>query len=76
MALPPLLGFAILILQATSLCFTIALPELMSTAYDIGSETFKYLSVLTLCGLLYALIGIPAALLVAHLEKRLPSNNP
>jgi len=68
-ALPSLLGFSILILQATSLCFTIALPELLSTAYNIGSETLKYLSALTLSGLLYALVCIPAALLANHLEK-------
>jgi len=71
MALPALLGFSILILQATSLCFTIALPELLSTAYDIGSETFKYMSVLGLSGALYALVCIPAALLVSRLEQRL-----
>jgi len=70
-ALPSLLGFSILILQATSLCFTIALPELLSTAYNIGSETLKYLSVLTLSGLLYALVCMPASLLVDRLEKRI-----
>jgi len=70
-ALPSLLGFSILILQATSLCFTIALPELLSTAYNLGSETLKYLSVLTLSGLLYALVCIPASLLVNRLEKRI-----
>src|ERR1700722_17272575 len=34
-ALPSLLGFSILMLQATSLCFTIALPELVSRASNI-----------------------------------------
>ncbi|MFJ4153942.1 amino acid ABC transporter permease [Pseudomonas sp. NPDC089752] len=70
-ALPPLLGFALLILQATSLCFTIALPELISAANDIGSETFQYMSILSLTGLMYALICIPATLAVNYLERHL-----
>lgn len=70
-ALPPLLGFALLILQATSLCFTIALPELISAANDIGSETFQYMSILSLTGLMYALICIPATLAVNYLEQHL-----
>ncbi|MFD1210535.1 amino acid ABC transporter permease [Arthrobacter sp. GCM10027362] len=70
-ALPALMGFAILIFQATSLCFTIAVPELLSQAYSIGSSTFKYLSVLTLAGILYAVITIPASWLVEVTEKRM-----
>jgi len=70
-ALPPLLGFSLVMLQATSLCFTIALPELVSAANDIGSETFKYMSVLTLTGALYAAVCIPATLLVTVLERYL-----
>lgn len=70
-ALPALMGFAILIFQATSLAFTIAVPELLSQAYSIGSSTFKYFSVLSLAGLLYAAITIPASWLVEVTEKRM-----
>jgi len=69
-ALPALLGFSILIFQGTSLCFTIALPELVSRSYEIGSATFRYLPALLCAGALYASISIPAALLVNHVEKR------
>ncbi|MQB40715.1 amino acid ABC transporter permease [Rhizobium sp. ICMP 5592] len=69
-ALPALLGFSILIFQGTSLCFTIALPELVSRAYEIGSTTFRYFPALLCAGALYACISIPAALLVSHVEKR------
>ena len=69
-ALPALLGFSILIFQGTSLCFTIALPELVSRAYEIGSTTFRYFPALLCAGALYAAISIPAALLVHHVEKR------
>jgi polar amino acid transport system permease protein len=67
-ALAPLMGFAILIFQATSLCTTIAVPELLSQAYSIGSSTFEYLSVLVLAGLMYAVITIPSSWLVGAAE--------
>ncbi|ENN86553.1 amino acid ABC transporter [Rhizobium freirei PRF 81] len=69
-ALPALLGFSILIFQGTSLCFMITLPELVSRAYEIGSNTFRYFPALLCAGALYACISIPAALLVNHVEKR------
>ena len=69
-ATPALLAFAILVFQGTSLAFTVALPELVSRAYQIGSETFRYLPVLLLAGALYAVISIPAALMVDYIEKR------
>lgn len=69
-ALPALLGFAILIFQSTSLCFTIALPELVSNAYEIGANTFRYMPALMLAGLLYATICVPVAWIVSYVEKR------
>jgi polar amino acid transport system permease protein len=70
-AIPALLGFSIMVFQASSLCFTIALPELVSRASMIGSSTFQYMPVLLLAGVMYAALCIPAALLVGSLERRL-----
>jgi polar amino acid transport system permease protein len=70
-ALPALLGFSIMMLQATSLCFTIALPELVSRASNIGSSTFEYMPVLLLAGLMFAVICVPATFAVSALERRL-----
>ncbi|WP_375002005.1 amino acid ABC transporter permease [Aeromicrobium sp. CTD01-1L150] len=70
-ALPTLLGFSILIFQISALAFSLGLPELLSQAYSIGASTFRYLDVLTLAGLLYLAVTIPAGLLVTQLEKRL-----
>ncbi|MBM2299780.1 amino acid ABC transporter permease [Sulfitobacter pseudonitzschiae] len=69
-ALPPLLGFAILIFQGTTLCFTIALPELVSKAYYIGSNTFRYLPAIVAAGGLYVAICLPASFFVAWMERR------
>jgi polar amino acid transport system permease protein len=70
-AIPPLLSFSILIFQGTSLAFAIAVPELISKAYDVGADTFLYLQVFTLVALLYAAISVPAAMGVRRLEKRM-----
>lgn len=70
-ALPALLGFAIIMLQATSLCFTIALPEIVSQAYVVGSNTFRYMPIFLLAGLMFAAVCIPATILVSLLERRL-----
>lgn len=70
-AIPALMGFAIIVFQATALAYTIALPELLAAAYSIGSATYRYLSVLALVGLVYAAITIPASLLTEQVERRL-----
>ena len=70
-ALPALLGFSIIMLQATSLCFTIALPEIVSQAYIVGSNTFRYLSIFVLAALIFGSVCIPATILVSALERRL-----
>ena len=69
-AIPALLGFSILVFQGTSLCFTIALQEIISRAYDIGNTTFLYFPALAVAGLFYAAVCIPASLLVSAIEHR------
>lgn len=69
-AMPALFGFAILVFQSTSLCFAIALPEIVSQANEIGSMTFKYFPVLTITGLIFAAICIPASMAVGWMEHR------
>lgn len=70
-ALPSLMGFAVLLFQATSLAYTVAVPELMSQAYSIGSSSFKYLPAFMAAGLVFAVISIPATWLSILAEKRL-----
>ena len=70
-AFPALLGFSILMLQATSLCFTIALPEVVSQAYMVGSNTFHYMPIFLLAALMFAAVCIPATICVSWLEERL-----
>lgn len=68
-ASPALMGFAILVLQSTTLCFTIAMPEIASRAYEIGSSTFQYFPVLVLTALFFVLVCVPASFFVGWLER-------
>jgi polar amino acid transport system permease protein len=69
-AMAPVLVFCIILFQSTSLCFAIAVPELLSSAYNYGTMTFQYLPALTLAGLLYAVVSIVASRAVAVIEAR------
>ncbi|MCW4466801.1 amino acid ABC transporter permease [Glutamicibacter sp. MNS18] len=68
---PPLAGLAVLVFQGSALAFVIAVPELMSKAYEISSMTFRYLSVFSLTAIVYGLITWLFLALVKLLEVRL-----
>ncbi|NQD88184.1 amino acid ABC transporter permease [Paenarthrobacter sp. CM16] len=68
---PPLAGLAVLVFQGSALAFVIAVPELMSKAFEIGSITFEYLSVYTLTAVIYGTLTLIFLGLVRILELRL-----
>jgi polar amino acid transport system permease protein len=68
---PALMSYAIIIFQATSLGFAIALPELLNAGYRIGSVTFNFLGVFALVGVLYAVVSISASKAVDRVHRRL-----
>lgn len=70
-AVPGLMGVAIQIFQGTSLAYGIAVPELMKTAYNIGSQDFDYLKVFVLAGLVYAAVSMPATWITVFFERRI-----
>ncbi|WP_021591922.1 amino acid ABC transporter permease [Actinomadura welshii] len=70
-AIPPLMSFCILVFQATSLAFIIAVPELTSQAKSIANNTFHYLNLFLIAGALYAVITISASVLTERVEKAL-----
>ena len=49
----------------------IAVPELMSKAFEIGSITFEYLSVYTLTAVIYGTLTLVFLGLIRVLEQRL-----
>ena len=68
---PPLAGLAVLVFQASALAFVIAVPELMSKAYEVSSITFEYLSVYLLTAVVYGSVTLVFLALVRVLEWRL-----
>ncbi|WP_120521608.1 amino acid ABC transporter permease [Arthrobacter celericrescens] len=70
-AIPGLMGVAIQMFQGTSLAYAIAVPELMKSAYNIGSQDFNYLQIFALAGICYAAISMPATWITVYFEKRL-----
>lgn len=70
-AIPPLLGLAIIMFQLTSLAYVIALSEVMQSAYFLGTKTFNYLPVFLAAAAVYAAVTIPASGLVTLIERRL-----
>lgn len=75
-AIAPVLGYSILIFQATSLAFTIALPELMSSTISAASSSFQYMSYFIFAGILYLAITIPASQGAILLERRFSRHLP
>ena len=68
---PPLAGLAVLVFQGSALAFVIAVPELMSKAFEIGSITFEYLSVYTLTAIIYGTLTLVFLAAIKLLEQRL-----
>lgn len=66
---PPLIGFAIILYQGTSLAFAIATPELLSRAYNAASITFQFTAALTLAGVMYAAISLAAVALAGGRQR-------
>lgn len=71
-AIPPLMGFAIIIFQATSLTLYVGgQRELLRTANSLASQNFNYFNFYLIAALLYAVITIPASYLTERVELRM-----
>jgi polar amino acid transport system permease protein len=70
-SVPPLASFSIILFQASSLAFVIAVPEMMSRAYELGAATFEYLSIFCLTAVMYGVVTIIALGFVRLAEQRL-----
>ncbi|MFD1505706.1 amino acid ABC transporter permease [Georgenia yuyongxinii] len=68
-AVPPLIGLAVQMFQATSLAFALSVPELLSQAYNLGSVTFRYVEFLAVAGVIYAVVALPLMRLAGRLER-------
>ena len=68
--LPALGNYVIAMFKETPLLSAITVLEMLAVAKDLGGQTFRYLEPLTLVGLLFLLVSLPASLTVRRLERR------
>jgi polar amino acid transport system permease protein len=68
--LPPIGSMFVSLLKDTSLVAILGVPELMNTAQNIGSATFRNIEVLLVVALIYFVMTYPMALLASWLHKK------
>ncbi len=68
--LPALGNYVIAMFKETPLLSAITVLEMLAVAKALGGQTFRYLEPLTLVGLLFLLVSLPASLTVRRLERR------
>jgi His/Glu/Gln/Arg/opine family amino acid ABC transporter permease subunit len=74
-AIPPTGNYAISLFKDSALASTVSVSELLFTGQVIGSETFKYMQVYLVVGLLYLALSYPTSRAVLRLERRLDLSN-
>jgi polar amino acid transport system permease protein len=68
--LPALGNYVIAMFKETPLLSTITVAEMMFVARDIGQRTFLYNVPITMVGLLFLAVSLPASYTVRRLERR------
>lgn len=68
--LPPLIGFTIIVFQATALAFSIGLRDLTSRAFDLGTLNFDTLHFMLIAAAMYLLVSIGMSLVASAVQRR------
>ena len=68
--LPALGNYAISMFKEVPLLLAIGVVEVVNTARELGSETFRFTEPYTIAGLLFLVLSYPASMLVRRLERR------
>jgi ectoine/hydroxyectoine ABC transporter permease protein EhuD len=70
-AVPPIGNYFIAMFKDTALVAIISVKELMFTADQLASTTYKYLAIYTMTFVIYFIISYPASKLVLQIEARM-----
>ncbi|MEO3886995.1 ectoine/hydroxyectoine ABC transporter permease subunit EhuD [Nonomuraea sp. B5E05] len=70
-ALPALGNYVVAIFKESPQLSVITVVDVVGLARGVGSESFRYLEPMTIAGLFFLLIAIPASILVRRMERRL-----
>lgn len=69
--LPPLGGYVLLLFKETALLQAITVSSVLTVAFELGTQSFRYVEPLTIAALMYLLVSYPAAFTLRRLEARL-----
>lgn len=75
MMIPPFVNFICDLVKVSSLLSAIGITELAYRASIISGETFRYLEIFTVAGVLYFIIIFPLSMFARHREKKLAVAN-
>lgn len=68
----PVMGnYLIMMFKDSAILSSITILELLGTAFQIGSNYYRYLEPMTIVGIMYLAISFPTSLLIRRLERRL-----
>lgn len=68
--IPALANYVVMMFKETPLLSAITVLELMNVARGIANETYRYFEPMTLVGIFFLLISIPAVVVLRYLERR------
>ncbi|GAA3137594.1 ectoine/hydroxyectoine ABC transporter permease subunit EhuD [Planomonospora alba] len=71
--LPALGNYLVAIFKESPQLSVITVVDVVGLARELGAERFRYLEPLTVAGLFFLLVSVPASILVRRLERRLGS---
>ncbi|AFT90357.1 putative amino-acid ABC transporter protein (plasmid) [Paraburkholderia phenoliruptrix BR3459a] len=67
----PLGAYIIAITKTTPLLAVIAVPELLGSAFDVASTTYRYAEPMFVVGVLFLILAVIAVAVIGRIEKRL-----
>lgn len=72
----PLGAYAISILKSTPILAVLAVPEMLGSAMDVASETYRYAEPVFVAGILFLIMAVLAVSLVGYFERLLGVSSP
>jgi polar amino acid transport system permease protein len=72
--IPTLGNYLIAMFKDSPMLLAITVPEMLGTAYAVGTHDFRYLEPMTIAGLLFVVVSVLASILIRRLEKRYDSH--
>lgn len=67
----PLGAYSVSILKSTPILAVLGVPEMLGSAFDVASETYRYAEPTLVAGILFLILALAAVGVIGHVERRL-----